>query len=283
MTGTTLAWGVHDLTVRYGGTIALEGIDLEVRPGEVVAVIGGDGAGKTTLLRTLVGTVHPATGTVRAPARAHLGFMPSTAGTWAELTVDENLDFAADAYQVHGAQLETRRAELMAGTGLGPARRRTAARLSGGMRQKLAFAMATVHRPELLVLDEPTTGVDPVSRVELWRMISAAAAAGTAVVMSTTYLGEAERAARVLVLADGRPLLSGPPSQVAASAPGTVVQPATGLPAEHTWGRGHTRHGWLPVDQPVPPGCTAIAPDLEDAVIAATLARLDLAAQVSHG
>jgi len=101
------------------------------------------------------------------------------------------------------------------------------------------------------VLDEPTTGVDPVSRVELWRMVSAAAAAGTAVVMATTYLGEAERAAWVLALAAGHELLAGPPAAVVDRVPGAVIVPAIGLPREHTWGRGRVRHGWLP------PGCRA--------------------------
>ena len=266
-------WGAHALTVHHGATRAVVGIDLTVARGEVVAVIGGDGAGKTTLLRTLVGAIRPTSGQVNAPDLDRIGFMPTTAGTWADLTVDENIDFVAAAYGLSGARLATRRTQLLDGTGLRAARRRTAARLSGGMRQKLAFALATLHDPDLLVLDEPTTGVDPVSRVELWRMVSAAAAAGTAVVMATTYLGEAERAAWVLALAAGHELLAGPPAAVVDRVPGAVIVPAIGLPREHTWGRGRVRHGWLPPGAELPTGTRVITPDLEDAMIAATLAR----------
>uniref|UniRef100_UPI00135C0A02 ATP-binding cassette domain-containing protein n=1 Tax=Cellulomonas citrea TaxID=1909423 RepID=UPI00135C0A02 len=189
-----MTWGVTGLDVRYGDRLALTGVELHVEPGQVIAVVGGDGAGKTTLLRTLAGGVRPSAGQVRSPGRERTGFMPATASTWADLTVEENLEFAAAAYHVGHAELADRRTRLLAATGLTAAAGRTAARLSGGMRQKLGFALATVHHPDLLVLDEPTTGVDPVSRVDLWRLVSAAAAAGTAVVMATTYLDEAERA-----------------------------------------------------------------------------------------
>ncbi len=290
-------WGVRGLVVRYGATTALDGVDLTAAPGRVVAVVGGDGAGKTTLLRALVGGLRPTAGQVVAPDRRHTGFMPTAAGVWRELTVDENVDFVAAAYGLSGALLAERRAELLDVTGLAPARDRLGGRLSGGMRQKLAFGLATLHRPDLLVLDEPTTGVDPVSRAELWRMVSRTAADGAAVVLSTTYLDEAERAAQVLVLAGGRPLLVGTPDEVRHGAPGTVVRldespddlprPATGdVPV---WHRGRERHAWLaPVVEAAPGGgagpdgstgpalptpAEPVTVDLEDAVIAASLAR----------
>lgn len=266
-----MTWGVTGLDVRYGDRLALTGVELQVEPGQVVAVVGGDGAGKTTLLRTLAGGVRPSAGQVRSPGRERTGFMPATASTWADLTVEENLEFAAAAYHVGSAELADRRARLLAATGLTAAAGRTAARLSGGMRQKLGFALATVHHPDLLVLDEPTTGVDPVSRVDLWRLVSAAAADGTAVVMATTYLDEAERAGAVLVLSRGRVLLSGLPSDVVRHTPGTVLRTADGLDPAHTWRRGRERHGWLPPGQDPPPGAPVLVPDLEDAVIAATL------------
>ena len=198
------AWGVRDLAVRYGHHAVLEHVTLDLRPGEVAAVIGGDGAGKTTLLRALAGVVRPASGQVRRPERRRIGYVAGASGVYEDLSVDENIEFVAAAYGLTESIRDERAAELMARTGLTGTGGRLAGRLSGGMRQKLAFALAMLHEPQLLVLDEPTTGVDPVSRADLWRLIAAAAAAGAAVVVSTTYLDEARRAANVLLLEDGR-------------------------------------------------------------------------------
>ena len=198
------SWGAHDLTVRYGRHVALEHVTLELRPGEVAAVIGGDGAGKTTLLRALAGVVRPAGGRVLRPDRRRVGYVAGASSVYDDLSVDENIEFVAAAYGLTGSARDARVAELLARTGLTGTGGRLAGRLSGGMRQKLAFALAMLHEPELLVLDEPTTGVDPVSRADLWGLIAAAAAVGAAVVVSTTYLDEARRAANVLLLEDGR-------------------------------------------------------------------------------
>jgi ABC-2 type transport system ATP-binding protein len=138
------------------------------------------------------------------------------------------------------------------------------------MRRKLGFVLAMLHRPRLLVLDEPSTGVDPVSRVDLWRMTSQAAAAGTAVVMSTTYLDEAERASSILVLDRGRPLLAGTAEQVMSSLPGQLVATTTPTRPELAWRRGGVFHEWWP-DGGAPGGARMIAADLEDVVIASTL------------
>jgi len=210
-------WGVRGLTVRYGRRTALDDVTLDVPAGAVTAVIGGDGAGKTTLLRALAGGARPAAGTVRRPARRRIGYVAGASGLYDDLSVAENVAFVAKAYGVRGAELESRLAELFARTGLDGIDARLAGRLSGGMRQKLAFALAMLHRPELLILDEPTTGVDPVSRVELWRLIAGAAAGGAGVVVSTTYLDEAQRAASVLLLDAGRVVATGPPEAVAAA------------------------------------------------------------------
>ncbi len=158
------AWGADDLTVRFGSRTALDHVSLLAEAGAVTAVVGGDGAGKTTLLRALVGSVRPSAGAVRRPPTAALGYLSSPVGVYQDLTVDENLAFAAVAYGVGGSAFAARRTDLLRETGLDGAPTRLAGRLSGGMRQKLAFAMAMTHTPQLLVLDEPTTGVDPVSR-----------------------------------------------------------------------------------------------------------------------
>ncbi|WP_062211019.1 ABC transporter ATP-binding protein [Demequina oxidasica] len=264
------AWGARELTVTYGDTVALSSVSVDVREGEVLAVVGGDGAGKTTLLRALAGAVPASAGAVDAPSLSSIGFMPTAAGVWRDLSVDQNIDFVASAQGVTGATLAERREQLLADTGLEGATKRLAGQLSGGMRQKLAFALAMIHRPPMLILDEPSTGVDPVSRVDLWRMISQAAVDGAAIIMATTYLDEAERASRVLVLDGGEVLLAGTPADVMANVPGHVAD-AVGTPDRaRSWRRGSQFKTWSP-DEPT--DGAARADDLEDAVIAATLAK----------
>jgi ABC-2 type transport system ATP-binding protein len=245
-------------------------VTLAVPAGTIVAVVGGDGAGKTTLLRALAGTVRPAAGTVRRPDERRLGYVSAGPGVWGDLTVDENLSFAGRAYGLDAAELERRIDGLLERTGLAEARDRLAARLSGGMRQKLALAMAVAHEPDLLILDEPTTGVDPVSRAELWRLLAGSAAAGAAVVVSTTYLDEAERAATVLVLDRGRSLLAGTPEEVLAATPGAVVEGRARPDGVPSWRMGARWRAWSP-DGSTPPGTVPVEPDLEDAVIVAQL------------
>ncbi|MFD7734040.1 ABC transporter ATP-binding protein [Kitasatospora phosalacinea] len=265
-------WGAFGVTVDFPGTRALDGVTLPAVAGQVAAVVGGDGAGKTTLLRTLVGRIRPASGRVVAPATVECGFMPTGAsGVWQDLTVDENIAFVAAAHHLAGDDLARRRAELLAAAGLEQAADRLAGALSGGMRQKLAFCLAILHRPRLLVLDEPSTGVDPVSRVDLWRLISRTAADGAAVVMATTYLDEAERATTCLVLNDGHALASGTPAAVLAAAPGTLTTGSAPAGArELSWRRGRATRSWHP--GPPAAGEQPIAADMEDTVIALTLA-----------
>ena len=264
------SWGCRRLGVRYGATVALEEVTFEVAAGTVAAVVGGDGAGKTSLLRALAGTVRPAAGTVRRPPERRLGYVSAGPGVWADLTVDENLRFAGRAYGLDPAQLGRRVGDLLERTGLAAARDRLAGQLSGGMRQKLALAMAVAHEPDLLILDEPTTGVDPVSRAELWRLLAASAARGAAVVVATTYLDEAERAATVLVLDRGRDLLAGTPDEILAATPGLVVEGPDRPRGVPSWRRGASWRGWSP-DGSVPPGASPATLDLEDAVIVAQL------------
>jgi ABC-2 type transport system ATP-binding protein len=272
-------WGVDGISVRFGHVLALERVSLSVGEGQVTAVVGADGAGKTTLLRALVGVVQPEGGRVRRPAKTSIGYVSAGPGVYGDLTVSENLVFAAGAYGVRGRQARDRIDALLSRTKLDAAHRRLAGKLSGGERQKLALAMAVIHEPELLVLDEPTTGVDPVSRAELWRLIGGLAARGTAVLMATTYVDEAERAASVLVLLRGRTLLAGTPRSVVRSVPGELYELTERAASQYAWRHGASWRLWSP-DGAAPPGARLIEPTLEDALV---IGQLALEAQGSSG
>jgi ABC-2 type transport system ATP-binding protein len=297
--GTTPAWGAWGVTVRTGTTLALADVTLAVPAGQVTAVVGGDGAGKTTLLRCLAGALAPSAGEVRSPGPRRTGYLPGSSGTYPDLTVAENLAFRAAAYRMTAAAARSRADDLIARAGLTAARDRPAGQLSGGMRQKLGVICALLHEPALLILDEPTTGVDPVSRAGLGQLIAGAAAAGAAVVLSTTYLAEAQRAAAVLVLDGGQPLAAGSPEEIVAARPGRVVAWPGPPPADarpRSWRRDGQWRTWIPAraatpagtappdtappdtDTPDtdPPGAAPaqpVEPDLQDAVTVATLAR----------
>jgi ABC-2 type transport system ATP-binding protein len=263
-------FGVRSATVRFGEVVALDDVTVDVAAGSVVALVGGDGAGKTTLLRALVREVRLDAGDVRAPEKARLGYLPASAGSWPALTVTQNIDFVGGIYGLHGEELIARRIELLDASALTTASDRLASQLSGGMRRKLGFCMAMIHKPALLVLDEPSTGIDPVSRIDLWRLISEAAADGAAVIMSTTYLDEAERAAQLLVMDSGRTLATGDYDHVRASFSGTITRGAP-VRREWSWRRGRDRHEYWP-DAGHPSDRSTVEPDLEDIVIALSLA-----------
>lgn len=256
------------ITAGYDAGPVLHDVSWTLAGGEVRVVVGGDGAGKTTLLRVLAGVLEPRSGCVTRPDPRAIGFVPAGPGCYLDLTVDENLAFTAAAYGIRRS-LAARSEPLLEATGLGGARDRLAGRLSGGMRRKLAFLLALLHDPELLVLDEPTTGVDPVSRVELWRLVARAAADGRAVAVATTYLDEAERAAEVLVLHEGRTLLEGTPDHVIGAIAGHVVETQSPRDPSRAWRRGATWREWL--DGEPDPGGRVVEADLEDAVIVAAL------------
>jgi ABC-2 type transport system ATP-binding protein len=244
-----VTWGLENVRVSFGRRAALGGVTVAARPASVTVVVGGDGAGKSTCLKTLVGLVRPQAGSVRRPAKERIGYVPATAGLYADLTVQQNLDFSAAAYRLPAAQRAQREQQLLERTGLAGVRRRPGGQLSGGMQRKLAVALALLHAPDLLVLDEPTTGVDAVSRVELWRLMSAAAAQGTAVVVTTTYLNEAARAASVVLLEAGKVLASGSPEDILRGVPGVVgVAPGDkgGRPGPLSWRRGAGWRVWAP-------------------------------------
>ena len=264
-----MTYGTYDVSVLFGDVRALDTVTLTAPSGQISAVVGGDGAGKTTLLRTLVGRLVPDSGTVTAPEPRRIGYQPATGGTWPDLTVSENLAFVGGMYGLSPRTVRERSARLLERAQLGEASDRLARNLSGGMRTKLGFCLAMVHEPDLLVLDEPSTGVDPVSRVELWRLLSETAAAGTAVALATTYLDEGERASSVLVLEAGRVLLSGSAEDVVAASPGVVVQTRAPVRPEFSWRHSSGFREWWPVASPN--GEHPVERDLEDTTIVAAL------------
>jgi ABC-2 type transport system ATP-binding protein len=264
-----MTFSATSITVEFDDRTVLRDVTVTVPRGSITAVVGGDGAGKTTLLRCFAGIVRPTGGAVEAPDKTMLGYMPSTSGTWRDLTVDENLDLVERVFGLDRAATASRRARLLAKAGLAEAQDRVARQLSGGMRQKLGFCLTILHEPTLLVLDEPSTGVDAVSRLELWQLISDEAAAGAGVLMATTYLDEAERASQVLVLDEGVPLAIGPPREIVArEAPRIMTVDRPGRP-ELAWRRGRSYREWQPGTDPVRGASAEV--DLEDAVIAAIL------------
>jgi ABC-2 type transport system ATP-binding protein len=210
---------------------ALAGVSLEARPGTLTALVGPDGAGKTTLIRLAAGLLIPDAGTVEVlgldaaakpqAIQERIGYMPQKFGLYEDLKVQENLDLYADLHGVGSAERKRRYPELMEMTALGPFRGRLAGKLSGGMKQKLGLACTLVRSPELLLLDEPTVGVDPLSRRELWTIVlRLVRSEGLTVLMSTSYLDEAERCDHVVVMHGGRALADGKPADVTALAAG---------------------------------------------------------------
>ena len=216
-----------DLSKRYGGVDALRGVSLRIGEGELFGIIGPDGAGKTTLLRILASLLVPDGGTAQVcgldvvrqfrEVRRRLGYMPGRFSLYQDLTVEENLRFFA---RLFGTSVEANY-DLIADIygQLAPFKDRRAGKLSGGMKQKLALCCSLVHRPKVLLLDEPTTGVDAVSRREFWQMLDRITAQGITVVASTPYMDEAARCRRIALMQDGRVLLTDTPQGVAHSFP----------------------------------------------------------------
>ena len=267
-------FGVRSVSVAFDGVEVVHAVDLDVPPGSIVAIVGGDGAGKTTLLRCLVGKLVPSSGEVHRPDRQLLGYMPSTSGTWRQLTVAENIEFVGRAFGMSASRIDRRGTELLHRAKLSDTADWLAGQLSGGMRQKLGFVLAMMHEPELLVLDEPSTGVDPVSRVELWRLIAEVAADGTAVAMATTYLDEAERATSVSVLDRGRTISAGTSDDIMRSFPGFITAPQHAEVPARTWRRNGELREWHPNTDHRDVG-RQVSPDeleFEDVVIARLLA-----------
>jgi len=220
------------VTKRYGATVAVSALSFAVERGEMFGLIGPDGAGKTTTIRIICGLLAADGGTVRVlgldPVREHrrltdsVGYLSQRFSLYGDLSVDENVAFFAE---IHGVfDYAARRTRLLELTGLAPFRDRLADRLSGGMKQKLALACTLVHEPDLIVLDEPTTGVDPVSRREFWKLLSEFLSQGITIVMSTPYLDEAERCSRVALLDRGALLALDSPGALTRALSGSLYE-----------------------------------------------------------
>jgi len=218
----------------FGATKALAGITAELPTGRILGLVGPDGAGKTTLIRLLAGLMEPTAGAVEVLGRtprveggtrqAETGYMPQRFGLYEDLSVLDNLSLYANLRALDQSTRQRRFAELLRFTDLAPFTERLAGRLSGGMKQKLGLACALLGRPRLLLLDEPGVGVDPLSRRELWRMVSELVASGVTVLWSTAYLEEAERCAHIWLLDNGRLLYDGAPARLSERVRGRVFR-----------------------------------------------------------
>jgi ABC-2 type transport system ATP-binding protein len=227
----------RDLRISFGAgetrIKAVDGVSLTVGPGEAYGMVGPDGAGKTTTMRLLVGALGHGSGEVRilgqdlrhggAGVLLHVGYLAQRFSLYSELTVQENLEFFGTVRDLRGPALKARSAELLHFVGLSGFEDRQAGKLSGGMKQKLGLACALIHRPRLLLLDEPTTGVDPVTRQDFWQLIIRLLAEGVAVVVSTPYMDEAARCNRLGFMLGGRILMQGPPRQLTGLLAGRVL------------------------------------------------------------
>ena len=230
------AISLERVTKRWGATTAVNDLSLSIERGEMFGLIGPDGAGKTTTIRLVGGLLRPDSGRLRVlgldPVGAHrqltasVGYLSQRFSLYGDLTVDENIAFFAE---IHGVvRYADRRNQLLDMTQLTPFRGRLADRLSGGMKQKLALACTLVHEPDLILLDEPTTGVDPVSRREFWMLLSDFLAQGITILMATPYLDEAERCSRVALLHEGRLLALDRPSALRGMLPGAIYEVIAG-------------------------------------------------------
>lgn len=223
---------IQSVTKTFGEITAVDNLSLEVQKGEMYALVGPDGAGKTTTIRMLCGITRPSSGTLSVlgfdvdkqitEVRKRIGYLSQKFSLYGDLTVDENIEFFAE---IHGVrEYRNRRDELLEFTRLTPFRSRLAEKLSGGMKQKLALACTLVHTPELIFLDEPTTGVDPVSRRDFWKVLSSLLKSGITILMTTPYLDEAERCARVALMNEGKILMADTPQNLKGVMKGEIVE-----------------------------------------------------------
>ena len=275
----------EELTRSFGALRALDRVSLEVRPGEVFGLLGPNGAGKTTLVRVLTGVLRPDGGrawvagldVARASYRVkeRIGYATQEQSVYRDLTVEENLLFRARLYRPKEAKALAE--EALVRFGLRPYAKALAGHLSGGWRQRLALAQAVVHRPEVLFLDEPTTGLDPLSRRGIWDLIHEEAKRGAAVLVTTHYMDEAERCHRLALLLGGRVLAQGTPQELKALArerarflfaQGLSLEALRGLPdVLDAWPSGEGVRLIARPSFPLGPGFREVEPSLEDVFV----------------
>jgi ABC-2 type transport system ATP-binding protein len=237
-----LAASLQGLTRTFGSITAVDGLTLTVEQGELFGIVGPDGAGKTTTLRMLAGVLRPTSGEVRVAGvdvgaepeavKHHIAYMAQRFGLYEDLTVAENIDFYSDLYRVPRTERPARLERLYAFSRLGEFRDRLAGNLSGGMKQKLSLSCCLVHHPKVLLLDEPTFGVDPISRRELWLILHEMVSEGVTIIVSTAYLDEAERCDRVVMMHEGRALALDRPVALQSSMGGSMLSLRTDRPRE---------------------------------------------------
>jgi ABC-2 type transport system ATP-binding protein len=240
MNERAIAVEARALTRSFGAAQAVSELSFRAYAGEIFGLVGPDGAGKTTTMRMLAGVMRPDRGgasvagfdVVRDPqtVKNHIAYMPQRFGLYDDLTVDENIRFYADLFGVTPSAREEHRARLLAAAGMAEFRARLAGNLSGGMKQKLALTCALIHRPDVILLDEPTNGVDPVSRREFWEILYGLLAEGVTVLISTAYLDEAERCHRLGLMRAGRMLFCGTPDALKRGFSGATISIATANP-----------------------------------------------------
>ncbi len=229
---------VHGLTKSFGPVQAVREVGFDVSRGEIFGLVGPDGAGKTTTMRMLAAVLQPDQGEIAVdgvdvaadPERAklHLSYMPQRFGLYEDLTVGENIFFYAELFGVPRRERAARSEQLLGAAGMLPFRRRLAGQLSGGMKQKLGLVCALIHTPKVLLLDEPTTGVDPVSRRDFWAILYDLRESGVTIVLSTAYMDEAERCSRLALLHAGAVRYCDTPARLKAMMPGALLAiPAT--------------------------------------------------------
>jgi ABC-2 type transport system ATP-binding protein len=224
----------------FGEVVAVDQLDLDVTEGEIFGLVGPDGAGKSTTMRMLTGILTPDAGTAQVAGfdvgrdsehlKEHVGYMSQRFGLYPDLTVSENIDFYADIYGVPGRGRAEKIERLLSFSHLTPFKQRLAGNLSGGMKQKLGLACALIHTPRVLFLDEPTNGVDPVSRRDFWRILYQLVREGVTIFVATAYLDEAERCNRLALLHEGRLLGVGTPDEIKGLMTGALLEVRTSAP-----------------------------------------------------
>jgi ABC-2 type transport system ATP-binding protein len=225
---------IESLTRRFGKTVAVDNLNLTVEQGEIFGLVGPDGAGKTTTIRMLAAIMDPTSGTVRVMGfdtarqdeaiKQRMGYMAQQFSLYSDLSVAENLDFYADIFGLKGSERQERIERLLRFARLAEFTQRRAAHLSGGMQKKLALACALLHKPEIIFLDEPTTGVDPVSRREFWDILTELHLEGVTIFVSTPYMDEAERCSRVGLMYQGRLIVCDTPERIKRMVEGELIE-----------------------------------------------------------